>query len=101
MAMRLVKLSLAGGLPVMLKLAALWAAPLEVVMLMGPVPAPAGTAAVSWVLDTFVKVEVPTPENFTALVLLKFVPLMVTSVPTPPLAGLKPVMTGRRLVFPQ
>jgi hypothetical protein len=34
------------------------------------------------------------PLNFTAVAPVKLVPVIVTSVPNPPLVGLNPVMTG-------
>jgi hypothetical protein len=43
------------------------------------------------VADTKVKAAV-VPLNLTALLLLKFVPVMVTMVPTGPLLGVKPVI---------
>src|ERR1051326_5377108 len=94
-ATRLLKLSLGGGLAVTVKLAALWPDPLEVVMLIGPVPAPAGTMAVTCRFEMLVNVAVLTPENLTVVAPFRFVPLMVTSAPIAPLAGLKPVITGR------
>ncbi|PWU20551.1 MAG: hypothetical protein C5B50_03700 [Verrucomicrobia bacterium] len=49
----------------------------------------------------FVNVAVPTPANLTLVVPFKFVPLMVTSAPTPPLVGLKLVIMGSRFVLAQ
>src|SRR5256885_3254602 len=70
------------------KLLALLAVPAEVVTLIGPVVAPAGTAAVMVVAEPTVKVAF-VPLNSTAVAPVKLVPLMVTLVPTGPLVGVK------------
>ena len=63
---------------------------------MSPVKAPLGTATTNCVVVADEGVAL-TPLKLTALslgVALKFVPVMVTSVPTGPLAGVKPVIFG-------
>src|SRR6266478_49866 len=87
-----VKLVIAGGL-ITVKLPALVAVPPGVVTLIVPVVGPAGTVAWIEVAELTVKVAL-TPLNATAVVPVKLVPLMVTLVPTGPLAGVKPVMVG-------
>ena len=67
----------------------------DAVTLMVPDVAPAGTVAVTLVSDTKVKAA-ETPWNFTALAPVKFAPLIVTSVPTGPDAGVKLEMEGTR-----
>jgi len=62
---------------------------------MGPVVAPPGTVAVIWVLLLTVKVAA-TPLKRTSVVPVKFVPVMVTEVPTGPDVGEKLVMVGGR-----
>ena len=44
--------------------------------------------------DVTVKLAALTPLNVTAVAPVKFVPLIVTLVPTGPLAGVKPVIVG-------
>jgi hypothetical protein len=63
------------------------------VTVIGPLPAPAGTAVLIWVAEATVKVAL-VPLNATAVAPLKFVPVIVTAVPAAPLAGLKPVIVG-------
>src|SRR5436190_2076180 len=75
------------------KLAALLAVPSEVVTLIGPLVAPAGTVAVIAVAEPTVKLEL-VPLNSTALAPVKLVPLIVTLAPTGPLPGVKLVMVG-------
>ena len=61
--------------------------------MIGPVVAPAGTvAAISWG-ETSVNTAF-TPLNRTAVAPVKLVPLIVTLVPTGPLAGAKLVIVG-------
>src|SRR2546427_10803030 len=67
--------------------------PPAVVTLTGPVVAPAGTAVWTAVSDDTVKPAL-TPLNATAVVPMRFVPLMVTAVPTGPLAGERLAMVG-------
>src|SRR4051812_20646847 len=79
--------------PVTLNEVVLVAVPLGVVTEIVPVEEQFGTVAE-------IEVELPTvndadcPLNFTAVAPVKFVPVMVTLVPTPPDAGEKPVMVG-------
>jgi hypothetical protein len=73
-------------LVVTVKLAELVAVPPGVVTLIAPVDAPLGTAAVIDVAELTVKLAL-VPLNFTAVVPVRFVPLIVTDVPTVPLAG--------------
>src|SRR5213595_2179662 len=87
-----VKLEIVGGL-MTVKLAALLAVPSEVVTLIGPLVAPAGTVAVIAVAELTVKLAL-VPLNSTALAPVKLVPLMVTLVPTGPLPGVKLVIVG-------
>ena len=69
------------------------AVPPEVVTLIGPVVAPLGTVAVIEVAEPAVKLAL-TPLKRTAVAPLKLVPLIVTVVPTGPLAGEKLVIVG-------
>jgi hypothetical protein len=75
------------------KLDALTAVPAGVVTEMLPVLAPLGTVAEMLVADVTVKVALLLP-NFTAVAPVKFVPVIVTTVPTRPLWGAKPVIVG-------
>ena len=69
------------------------AVPPAVVALIGPVVAPAGTVARIAVAEVSVKLAL-TELKVTEVAPVKFVPLMVTLVPTGPLAGAKPVIAG-------
>src|ERR1700704_2168063 len=75
------------------KLPALVAVPPAVVTLSGPVVAPAGTVAVIAVAEFTVKLAL-VPLKVTAVAPVKFVPLIVTVVPTGPLLGAKLVIVG-------
>ena len=75
------------------KLVALVAVPSGVVTAMASVVAPVGTVAVMEVSETTAKLA-GTPLNLTAVAPVKFVPVIVTTVPTGPLAGVKEVMAG-------
>src|SRR5947208_4679450 len=75
------------------KLPALVAVLSAVVTLIGPLVAPAGTVAVIAVAELTVKLAL-VPLNSTALAPVKLVPLIVTLVPTGPLAGVKLVTVG-------
>ena len=77
-----------------MKLVALVAVPPGVVMVILPVTAPAGTAAVTCVLEFTVKAVAAMPPNFTALVCDRLMPVITTEVPTVPLGGVKPVIVG-------
>ena len=72
---------------------ALWPVPAAVVTLIRPVVAPAGTVALICADDTTVKLA-EVPLNLTDVAPLKPLPLMVTVVPTGPLAGEKDEITG-------
>src|SRR5256712_4387866 len=82
-----VKVEFAGGL-MTVKLPALLAVPAEVVTLIGPLVAPAGTVAVIVVAEPTVKLAL-VPLNSTALAPVKLVPLIETLVPAGPLIGVK------------
>src|SRR5262249_56013239 len=65
----------------------------SVVTVMGPWGAPAGTVVLT--VPELLTVNVATlPPNATAVAPVKFVPLIVTAVPTGPLAGAKEVTAG-------
>ena len=69
------------------------AVPPGVVTLSGPDVAPAGT--VVWIAVSELTVKLAfTPLNLTAVAPVKFVPLIVTLVPTGPLVGVKLVIVG-------
>ena len=63
------------------------------VTLIVPVVAPSGTVALIWVSEVTVKVAA-VPFNFTAAAPVKWVPIMVTDVPTGPLRGEKELIVG-------
>src|SRR5678816_2358452 len=67
--------------------------PPGVVTRMRPVIAPAGTLAWICVAEATVK-PADTRLNVTALALVKLVPLIVTAVPTAPLAGVNEAIAG-------
>src|SRR5881396_2190686 len=75
------------------KLLALLAVPAEVVTLIDPLVAPAGTLAVIVLAEFTVKFAL-VPLNRTAVAPVKLVPLIVTLVPTGPLAGVKLEIVG-------
>src|SRR6266446_5260422 len=75
------------------KLAALLAVPPGVVTLIGPVVAPLGTVAEMLVAEFTVKLAL-VALNSTALAPVKFVPPIVTLVPTAPLVGVKLAIVG-------
>ena len=70
------------------------ALPAALVTLIFPVVALVGTLAVIWPSESTLKVPEEVPLNLTALVPVKFEPLIVTLIPTGPLVGEKPLMTG-------
>src|SRR6476661_1258018 len=70
------------------------AVPAGVVTLIRPVLAPAGTVAVRLVAEFTVKLLAAAPLKATVVAPLRPVPVRVTTVPTGPLAGEKPVMAG-------
>ena len=59
-----------------------------------PVVAPTGTVAVMEVAETTLNVVAAMVLNFTAVAPVRFVPVIVTTVPTGPVAGVKVVMAG-------
>ena len=83
-----------------MKLVLLVAVPPGVVIVIGPVVAPEGTVAVTWLSEFTVKVA-EVALNFTLVAPVKLVPVRVTTVPTGPLVGLKLVMTGVTLKVPK
>src|SRR6267143_1312146 len=87
-----VKLEIVGGL-MTVKLPVLLAVPPAVVTLIDPLEAPAGTVAVIVVAEFTVKLAL-VPLNRTAVAPVKFVPLMLTLVPTGPLPGVKLEIVG-------
>jgi len=83
------------GAVVTVKSDALVAVPPGVVTVILPVTAPVGTVAVTRVPAPFTEnVVAATPPNFTEVAPPKFVPLIVTEVPTGPLVGLNELMVG-------
>ena len=81
------------GASVTVKLAALAAVPPQVVTLIGPLRAPAGTAAVICTALSTEKLAA-VPLKRTAVAPMKPAPMMVTEVPTGPAAGLKNTTAG-------
>ena len=78
------------------KFAPLRAVPAMVVTAIFPVNAPGGTVAFTWVALTGMMLEASTPLNVTAMGPVRFVPLIVTTVPATPLGGVKlPTVGGR------
>ena len=76
------------------KLAALVAVPPGVVTAMVPLDAPGGTVAVACVALTTANVAAAMPLNLTADTPVRFVPVIVTEVPTGPVRGVKDVKVG-------
>ena len=87
-----VKLLMTGGAS--RKLVALVPVPRALVTLMGPLVAPAGTGTVIWLLELTTKPGADTPLKATAVVPVKFRPVMTTLVPLVPLVGVKLVRLG-------
>jgi len=83
-----------GGPPaVTVKLVTLVALPSSVVTVMEPVGAPKGTVAVT--VPELLTVNIAAlPPNETAVAPVKFVPVIVTPVPTGPVTGAKELMAG-------
>jgi hypothetical protein len=75
------------------KLVVLVAEPAGVVTLIGPVVAVEGTVAVIWVAEFTTNVAA-TLLNVTAVAPVKFVPVIVTDVPTGPNVGVNEVIVG-------
>ena len=65
-----------------------------VVTEIGPVVAPTGTVAVIEVAETTLNVTAVVPLNFTGVAPVKLVPVIVTTVPTGPVVGVKDVRVG-------
>jgi hypothetical protein len=82
------------GAPVTVKFVALVAVPELVVTAIGPVTALLGTVAVIWVGESTVKVVAATPPKVTDVAPVNDPPVMVTTVPTLPLVGVKLLMHG-------
>jgi hypothetical protein len=59
--------------------------------------APVPTTAVIVVVSTTIKEDAAVPPKLTAVMLVKFVPLMVIVAPVPALVGLKEIITGGRI----
>src|SRR5207249_454392 len=85
-----------GGV-VTVKLLVLVAVPGVVLTLIGPLLAPLGTLVVIWVSVTPLKVAA-VPLKVTAVAPLKWLPLLVTEVPTGPLVGVKELIVGGEAV---
>jgi hypothetical protein len=81
------------GAATTVKFAELVAVPFRLVTEMGPEIAPGGTVAVICV-DEFTVKDAEVLLNLTPVTLVKFVPEMLTDVPTAPLVGEKDVMVG-------
>src|SRR5207253_1867036 len=79
--------------PVTMKALALSTEPAGVVTLILPVVAPPGTLVLIWVSETIPKLAV-VPLKVTWVAPVKFVPVMVTPVPTGPLVGVNDVIVG-------
>jgi hypothetical protein len=91
-----VKLVMVGGLSTV-KFVALVAVPPDVETLSGPVVAAAGTVAVMAVAEVTEKVAAA-PLTRTAVAPVKFVPVIVTVLPTTPLVGVKLVIVGGLII---
>ena len=76
-----------------MKSVALVPVPFGFVAVIGPVVASGGTVAVIWV-ELFTVNEADVPLNATDVVPVRFVPVMVTPVPTDPLVGLNETIVG-------
>jgi hypothetical protein len=81
------------GSCVTLKLAVLVAVPVDVVTVIRPVVALAGTVAVICVTEITVNAAL-TPLNFTLVTPVKFAPLITIELPVAPLEGARLMMTG-------
>ena len=83
-----------GGTISTVKVAALLTSPPGCVTPILPVNAPLGTIAVICVDELTVYVPAEAPPKVTPVALLNPLPVMVTTVPTGPLIGLKPLIAG-------
>ncbi|HYZ14633.1 MAG TPA: hypothetical protein VFA08_13655 [Actinomycetota bacterium] len=81
-----------------MKLVVLVTEPPGVVTLIGPVVAVAGTVAVICVFEFTVNVVAATLLNVTAVAPVKFVPVILTDVPTAPNVGANEVIVGAAIV---
>ena len=77
-----------------MKLVALDAVPPGVVITIFPVFAPVGTVAVICVSEFTVKLVAATPPKVTFVACVRLTPVIVTTVPTGPLGGLKVLSCG-------
>ncbi len=77
-----------------MKLVALDAVPPGVVITIFPVFAPVGTVAVTCVSEFTVKLVAATPPKVTFVACVRLTPVIVTTVPTGPLGGLKVLSCG-------
>jgi len=89
-----VKELIVGRDAVTVKLPVLVAVPPGVVTVIFPVVAPVGTVTVIDVADTTLNAVAAVVLNFTAVAPVKFVPVIVTSVPTGAVMGVNEVITG-------
>jgi len=80
---------------VRVKVCELVAVPDFVLTVIRPVFAPLGTVAVISMSETMVNLAATVSPKFTAVVCVKPLPLIVTKVPTAPLAGLNPLICGK------
>ena len=83
---------------VTVKLVADVAVPAGVTTVIRPVTAPVGTPTTIDVADTTLNAVVATPPNVTDVAPVKFVPVIVTPSPRPPVAAVKDVMVGAGFV---
>jgi hypothetical protein len=74
------------------------AGPAGLVTMIGPVLAPVGTVAVSSVSEWTVKLLAGTSPNCTAVTLVNPLPVTVTTVPTGPEVGVKPLIAGAKMI---
>src|SRR2546430_14009350 len=94
---RLAGVKLVIGVGLTVNTLRLVAVPPDVATVIDPVVKPAGTVAWIAVAEFTVKLALA-PLKRTAVVPVKFVPLIVTVVPTGPLAGVKLVIVGGLIV---
>src|SRR5262249_12569208 len=86
-----------GGLPwlpVAVHFVDLWPVPVAVVTEIGPVVAPVGTVALTFVSELTVNVVAFVPLNATEVAPVKLEPVIDTFVPTGPLVGVNDETTG-------
>ena len=89
-----VKEVIVGAAVVTVNDAALVPVPPDVITEIFPVVAPAGTTAFSDVAETDVTEPETVPLNFTHVMFVRFVPVIVTTVPAGPVIGVKDVIVG-------